>query len=87
METSKGTEKINDDGAVEINVETVDYRTPPGRDKEPHKEPVEVTHVIPADKEPAGSGNVVAETAAEVAEKLQSAKEAVSGNKSDEKKD
>ncbi|KAI3465312.1 hypothetical protein Pfo_021975 [Paulownia fortunei] len=79
MNTSKGTERINEEGAVEVNVETVDYRTPPGRDKEPQKEKVEVTHLIRPDDKP-GTGKV--------AEKLQSAKEAVSqstGNNGDKK--
>lgn len=70
----QGTERINEEGAVEINVEAVDYRRPPGRDKEPpHKEKVEVTHVIEEDENP-GPGNVVAGVAGKVAEKLQSSK-------------
>ncbi|EYU25471.1 hypothetical protein MIMGU_mgv1a017269mg [Erythranthe guttata] len=79
MNTSKGTERVNDDGAVEIAVETVDYRTPPGLDKEPIPEKVEVTHVIHADDHSAGTAGVVAEAAVKVAEKIQSVKEAVTG--------
>ncbi|XP_011069717.1 uncharacterized protein LOC105155524 [Sesamum indicum] len=87
MNTSKGTERINDEGAVEINVETVDYRKPAGRDKDAVEEKAEVTHLIRSDYKP-GTGNVVAEAAGKVAEKLKSAEEAVSqsiGLKSDKK--
>ncbi|KAG8377469.1 hypothetical protein BUALT_Bualt08G0036200 [Buddleja alternifolia] len=87
MNTSKGTERVNDEGAVEINVETVDYRSPPGHEQEPEKEKVEVTHLARTDDEP-GTGNIMAEAAGKVAEKIQSAKEAVSestGNKGDKK--
>lgn len=83
----QGTEKINEDGAVEINVETVDYRKPSGEDQEPEKEKVDITHVFrPEDDK---TGNVVTDAAGKVAEKLQSAKEAVSeyatAKKADEK--
>ncbi|KAL8490089.1 hypothetical protein ACS0TY_025836 [Phlomoides rotata] len=92
MNTSKGTETTNEEGAVEIiNVETVDYRKPAGQDKESEKENVEITHVIRPEDDKPGPTNFVADAAGKVAEKLQSAKEAVSeysagGNKEDEKK-
>ncbi|KAK1427455.1 hypothetical protein QVD17_16141 [Tagetes erecta] len=48
MNTSKGSEQINKDGGVEIKVQSVDYRSPAGHDKEdkPEKKNVEVTHII-----------------------------------------
>ncbi|KAM1133926.1 hypothetical protein ACFX19_043823 [Malus domestica] len=42
----EGTEEINKQGAVEIKVDTVDYRSPAGEDKQPKKEKVEVVHEI-----------------------------------------
>ncbi|KAK6139023.1 hypothetical protein DH2020_027234 [Rehmannia glutinosa] len=80
MNTSKGTERINDEGAVEINVETVDYRTPPGGDKEPHKENVEITHLTRTDESP--------DTGNKVVDNLRSAKEPISHSaKADKKAD
>lgn len=61
----QGNEGTNDEGAAEIKVETVDYRKSAGREEEPHPEKVAVTHLIHDDN----SGKV--------AEKLQSAKDAV----------
>ncbi|KAI7738539.1 hypothetical protein M8C21_032887 [Ambrosia artemisiifolia] len=48
MNTSKGTERINEEGNVEIKVDSVDYQKPAGYDKDdkPVKKKVEVTHVI-----------------------------------------
>ncbi|XP_023728602.1 uncharacterized protein LOC111876279 [Lactuca sativa] len=60
MNTSKGTERINEEGAVEIKVDSVDYRSPAGYDEknkpEKEKEKVEVTHVInPDSRDPASN--------------------------------
>ncbi|KAI3807173.1 hypothetical protein L1987_23097 [Smallanthus sonchifolius] len=48
MNTSKGTEFINEEGGVEIKVDYVDYRSPAGhgKDDKPVKKKVKVTHVI-----------------------------------------
>ncbi|KAH6782249.1 hypothetical protein C2S52_000861 [Perilla frutescens var. hirtella] len=73
MNTSKGNERNNGEGAAEINVETVDYRKLAGQkeEEEPHQEKVAVTHLIHDDNPP----SFVAGAAAKVAEKLQSSKE------------
>ncbi|KAF5817548.1 hypothetical protein HanXRQr2_Chr02g0054311 [Helianthus annuus] len=58
MNTSKGSERINEEGNVEIKVDSVDYRSPAGYDKDdkPVKEKVEVTHVIdPKTQDPASN--------------------------------
>ncbi|XP_073128748.1 uncharacterized protein [Henckelia pumila] len=81
MDSSKGNGKANDEGgAPEIKVETVDYRKPAGREAEPQMETVEVTHVVHEGEKP----GVVAEAAGKVAGAVQSAKEAVSGDKKNE---
>ncbi|CAK9144196.1 unnamed protein product [Ilex paraguariensis] len=81
-----GTERMNDDGTVEIKVETVDYRSPAGDDEVPKKENVEVTHLIRTDDgDNRSTGKVMADADAAVTSNLQSAKEAISGESSDEK--
>ncbi|XP_062160210.1 uncharacterized protein LOC133867456 [Alnus glutinosa] len=46
MNKSKETEEVNEQGEIETKVETVDYRSPAGRDEEePTKEKVEVIHL------------------------------------------
>ncbi|OIT31362.1 hypothetical protein A4A49_22024 [Nicotiana attenuata] len=73
MDTSKGTERINEEGAVEIKVDATNYKTSVGHEEEPKKEDVKITHV-PLTYEKRSTADSVA---AKVAEKLESAKEAV----------
>ncbi|KZV24247.1 hypothetical protein F511_22715 [Dorcoceras hygrometricum] len=72
--------KANNEGGEEIKVKTVDHRSSAGREAEPQKESVEVTHVIHDDEKP-GTGNKVG---SKVSGAVQSAKEAVSGHKKEE---
>ncbi|KAL3505123.1 hypothetical protein ACH5RR_034964 [Cinchona calisaya] len=76
---AQGTERVNDEGVTEIKVDTVDYRSPPGQVQQTVKENVEVIHVKHPDDESGIGGGVVAGAAAKVAEKIQSAKETISG--------
>lgn len=69
---------VNEGGATEIKVDTVDYRSPPGKAQEPRKENVEVTHIKHADDKTVPGGGVIAEAVAKVAEKIQSTKETIS---------
>ncbi|CAN6682205.1 unnamed protein product [Malus baccata var. baccata] len=46
LHLTTGSEETNEQGAVEIKVRTVDYRSPAGEDKQPKKEKVEVVHEI-----------------------------------------
>lgn len=73
----QGSERINDEGDVEIKVETVDHRSPAGEKSEPKDEKVEITHVFPSDDKP-GTRKVVGEAVGKVVENVQSAKQAIS---------
>lgn len=78
----KGTEKKNEEGAVETKVDTVDYSWPAGHSKEeePNKDKVEVVHLTnPKDDSHGGAAGLVTDAAAAVASKVQSAKDAISG--------
>ncbi|CAN4092652.1 unnamed protein product [Withania somnifera] len=76
MDTSKGTQRINEDGAEEIKVDATNYKTPAGHEQEdPQKENVKITHV-PLTYEKRGTPDSLA---AKVAEKIESAKETVTG--------
>lgn len=77
MNTSKGYERVNDQGAVERKVESVDYRWQAGQDQ-PKKENVEVVHEIHDGGDSAAGGGVVAGAAAKVTDAFQSAKDAIS---------
>lgn len=81
MNTTKGTdhhhEEIKKEGSIEKKVvDTVDYRSPAGEDKEPTKEEVQVIHLT-HDSSPRG-GALAGATAA-VANTVRSAKEAILG--------
>ncbi|KAB2619435.1 carbohydrate esterase [Pyrus ussuriensis x Pyrus communis] len=73
---SEGGEETNEQGAVEIKVKTVHYRSPAGEDKQPKKEKVEVVHEI---RDGGGSDFVDLDATAAVAHTLKSAKDAISG--------
>lgn len=77
----QGKEEINEEGDVEIKVDTVDHRTPPGEEgKEPKKEGVTVVHLTRKGPNSAGGGGgVLAGAAAAVAKTLKSAKDSGSG--------
>ncbi|KAJ8538117.1 hypothetical protein K7X08_014657 [Anisodus acutangulus] len=82
MDTSKGTEKINEEGEEEIIVDATNYKSSAGHEQEePQKENVKITHV-PLTYEKRGTRDSMA---AKVAEKIESAKETVTGdhNKTD----
>ncbi|KAM5565768.1 hypothetical protein ABKV19_019674 [Rosa sericea] len=86
MNTSKGTEGVNEQGGVETKVETVDFRSPAGEDKEPVKEKVEILHEIKdggANSGNTGAAGFVGKAAIAVADTFQSAKDAVSGKPKD----
>ncbi|KAK6938638.1 hypothetical protein RJ641_032146 [Dillenia turbinata] len=74
MATTKGTERVNEEGAVERKVETVDYRSSPGEAQEPGVARVTLTH------EPHHSrGGVLAGAAAAISKTFQSAKNTITG--------
>lgn len=81
MDASKVTETVNEEGAVETKVDTVDYRSLPGDNEgqASRKEKVQVTHVAGPDDKPGKGGGVVAGAAAKVAGTIQSAKEGILG--------
>ncbi|KAL6317302.1 hypothetical protein AAG906_030055 [Vitis piasezkii] len=84
MYTSKGTEEVNLEGAAEIKVETVDHQSPAGKDQAPKQEHVQVIHE-PHDDGGSGTGaggSVLGSASAAVAHAVQSAKDAISANKS-----
>lgn len=65
-------------------MDTVDFRSPAGEDKEAVKEKVQVLHEIndaEANSENTGAAGVVGKAATAVADTFQSAKDAVSGQK------
>lgn len=62
-------------------METVDYRTPPGDNKQPEMKDVEIVHEIVDEKE--GGPGVIEKGIAAVGRAAESAKEAVTGKKSD----
>ncbi|KAJ4701697.1 D-3-phosphoglycerate dehydrogenase [Melia azedarach] len=76
MSTTKGTEELNEQGAIETKVETTDYRSPAGEDREPTKEKVGVVHLT----RNKGSGGVLASAANAVSKTLQSGKDTVWGS-------
>ncbi|KAF5736085.1 hypothetical protein HS088_TW14G00219 [Tripterygium wilfordii] len=81
---SKGTERINEQGAVETKVETVDYQSPAGEDKDPRLEKVGVVHLRRDDGRSGNKGGVLAGAAAAVANTFKSAKNAIVGSGKDD---
>lgn len=75
----QGTKGVNPEGAVEVKVETVDHRSPPGNDQTPKGEKVQVIHEYQEDG--GAGGSVLASASAALARTLHSAKDAISGNK------
>ncbi|KAK8601150.1 hypothetical protein V6N13_059118 [Hibiscus sabdariffa] len=73
---TKGSERINEDGATEIRVETVDIQSPPGEKKEARMENVGVVHLI-HDKPNTGDKGGTAEA---TPKPFQSAKDSISGH-------
>ncbi|GMJ15339.1 hypothetical protein HRI_005203100 [Hibiscus trionum] len=57
---TKGSERINEEGATEIRVDTVDIQSPPGENKEPRMETVGVVHLT-RDKHNTGDKGPAAE--------------------------
>ncbi|KDP41684.1 hypothetical protein JCGZ_16091 [Jatropha curcas] len=79
---SQGTERVNEEGAIETKVDTVDYRSSAAQE-EPNKEKVGVVHLT-RQKRDSGSGDgILARTAAAVTNTLRSAKDAVVGRGKD----
>ncbi|KAJ7958202.1 D-3-phosphoglycerate dehydrogenase [Quillaja saponaria] len=82
--STKGSEFANEQGAVETKVETVDYRSPAGEDKEPTKEDIEIVHLSKNDQIGSGTkGGPLASAAAAVADTFQSVKDTLSGSGKD----
>ncbi|MCD7471738.1 hypothetical protein HAX54_012371 [Datura stramonium] len=80
MDTSKGTERINEEGAEEIKVDAINYKSSAGHEQEePQKENVKITHV-PLTYEKRGTRDAMAE-------KIDSAKGTVTGAKDHNKAD
>ncbi|EEF52346.1 uncharacterized protein LOC8288554 [Ricinus communis] len=77
---TQGTERVNEEGAIETTVDTIDYRTPAGAD-EPRKENVGVVHLKRNKEEDSG---VLARTAAAVTNTIESAKDAIVGKSKDD---
>lgn len=76
---TKGTERINEEGAIETKVETVDVKSPPGENKEPRMKNVGVVHLTHDARNSGNKGaGVLAGAADAVAEAFQSAKDATS---------
>ncbi|KAM1773768.1 hypothetical protein ACFX12_043227 [Malus domestica] len=84
MDASKGSMAKTKE---EIRVETVDYRSPAGEDKEAKKEDVEVVHEIRDGGAKSEGVHPFAGAAAAVANTIQSAKDAISGNAKESKDD
>ncbi|CAN0922369.1 Probable carbohydrate esterase At4g34215 [Linum grandiflorum] len=78
--SSQGEERLNEEGAIETKVETVDHRSSAG-EGEPGTQKVGVVHLRRNDKnkESSGVGGVLAGTAAAVSNTFKSAKEAIMG--------
>ncbi|GLT58885.1 hypothetical protein SLA2020_317450 [Shorea laevis] len=83
-----GTEGINEGGAIETKVETVDYKSLPGKEhEEPRKEKVGVVHLThERGKSATTAGGVLAGPADAAAKALKSAKDAISGSSHDSNK-
>ncbi|XWS24186.1 hypothetical protein CRYUN_Cryun28dG0079300 [Craigia yunnanensis] len=75
---TKGTERINERGAIETKVETVDIQSPPGENKEPKMKKVGVVHLT-RDGRNSGNKGVLSGAADAVAKAFRSAKDAISG--------
>ena len=84
MDASKGSMAKTKE---EIRVETVDYRSPAGEDKEAKKEDVEVVHEIRDGGAKSEGVHPFAGAAAAVANSIQSAKDAISGGAKESKDD
>lgn len=80
---TQGTEKINDEGVVETRVETVDFRSPAGKnEQEAEKRDVVVVHQNEDSGTGTGGGrNVFVDAAAAVASKVRPGKDDSSGGK------
>lgn len=77
----KGSEKLNEEGAIETKVDTIDQRSPPGQNQlEPTNERTTVVHLTR--KQAHGSG-VTGSAAAAVGNALGSARDAVFGKGKD----
>ena len=84
MDTSKGS---SGETKEDIKVETVDYRSPAGENKEAKKEDVEVVHEIRDGGAKSEGVHPFAGAAAAVANSIQSAKDAISGGAKESKDD
>lgn len=79
MSCLKGSEKINEEGAIETKVETVDERSPPGQSEEPRNEKTTVVHLTRKQGDDSQGRGVLGSAAAAVANTLRSAKDAIFG--------
>ncbi|KAK7847168.1 hypothetical protein CFP56_007012 [Quercus suber] len=88
MNMSKGNEEVNEQSARETKVvETVDYQSHPGEDREPTKEAVHVVHLTRDNKRDSSfGGGKLASAAASVASTIRSAKDAILGTGKDNAK-
>ncbi|XVE55830.1 hypothetical protein DITRI_Ditri03aG0188900 [Diplodiscus trichospermus] len=77
---TKGTERISEQGANEIKVETVDIQSPPGENKEPRMENVGVVHLTHDGSSSGNKGGVLAGAADAVGKAFQATKDAISGS-------
>ncbi|KAL5777687.1 hypothetical protein ACOSP7_010613 [Xanthoceras sorbifolium] len=81
MSSTKGTEEVNEQGATETKVETTDYRLSAG---ETEAKPVKVGVVHLTRKDNPGTGGGILTGAADaVVKTVESAKDAISGNRKD----
>lgn len=76
-----------EEGEIETKVETVDYRSPPGKEaEEPTKEKIEVVHLThDKGKSPTTAGGVLTAAAETAKNAFESTKEAISGINKDSK--
>ncbi|KAJ8763292.1 hypothetical protein K2173_026193 [Erythroxylum novogranatense] len=80
---TKGTEKINEEGATETRVDTVDHRLQAGQEGEPHHEKVGVVHLTRHKRDSGGGGGLLSTAAAAVTNTFKSARDAVMGSGKD----
>lgn len=76
----QGTGYVNEEGAIETKVETVDYRSSAGENREPTKEKVGVVHLTRNNGASGTGGGFLARTADAVSKTVQAAKDKVWGS-------
>lgn len=77
---SKGTERVNEEGAIETKVDTIDIQSPPGENKEPKVENVGVVHLTHDRPNTGNKGGVLAGAAEAATKAVQAVKDSMSGS-------